>query len=616
MGSVVVCLGLLSGSGIAADNGGVSSATAMPAPDVPAIHHITDGQNRLISSKLSPRGEARSHASALYATAMLALDDPKHDLSLVLTQFQQIIALDPHFIDAQVEAADIMLQLGQIQAAMDQLAKAAAANPKSIDIQAALAYTQHLRGQNEDAVRLSKKVLAKVPEQATAMRVILEVASDQNDLAGGVLHVEDILKAADTTSTAWITLAKLYLETARASTKPPNGDSLNKTLLPIYQQAATKPPVEVETLTLLADTYRDLGRKRDALKTLKQGLTIAPNNVDLILRCADLETDLGQKADALKNYEKAYTISPMLTGLRETLGGIYLDNGKFTDAIRLFKEAQADSPGNISLAINLSLAYEGAHQPELAEACFHQVFASDSCPPEAYLQLAIFQMAADRIKDASATIAAAEKRFPTSAKVKFYEAIQHRYEKNYPAALNALQETRALAQGREAAILDTHYYLECAMTMNLAGQKEQFEQTLHEGLMKFPNSADLMNELAFFWADADTHLTEALALSKRAVELDPDNGAIQDTMGWVYFRMNDAKAALPYLQRAAILTNNDPVVQQHLGDTYLKLGLKSEAIAAWRRGLEKAPRNGDLASRIDAAQAQAKNAHTRSAPQP
>jgi tetratricopeptide (TPR) repeat protein len=125
-----------------------------------------------------------------------------------------------------------------------------------------------------------------------------------------------------------------------------------------------------------------------------------------------------------------------------------------------------------------------------------------------------------------------------------------------------------------------------------------------------------MNELAFFWADQGSHLPEALALSTRAAELDPGNGPIQDTEGWTYFQMGRAKDALPYLQRAAIMTNNDPVVLQHIGDAYLKLGLRREAIETWTRALKKDPRNGDLANRIDAAQAQANNAHSRSAPNP
>ncbi len=616
VGPAIFCLGLLCTPAICADN--ASAPSPVPTPDVVVTSHLTDGQDRMGTGKLSPKAEAKSRANALYTEAMLSLEDPKNNLQASLAELRQVAALDPHFTDAQVEIANLLLQLGQLSAALEQLQTAAAANPHSIDIEAALAYVQRLRGQNEEAVRLAKEALTKNPSQVTAMRVMLEVAGDQNDLAGGVLHVEDILKSngSNVPASSWLMLAKLYVEVARGSAHAVVGDSLNETLLPIYQEAAAKPPAEIETLTLLADTYRDLGRKRDALRALQQAVEIDPANVDIILRCAELETALGQKASALKHYEEAYALSPGMSGVRETLGGLYLDNQRFEDAVRLFQEALAESPHNISLAISLSIALEGAHRPDEAEASFQQVFASDSCPVEAYLQLAVFQLARDEPAKAAATLAAAQTRFPNSAKVRFYEAIQHRYEKNYTAALDSLDQTRLLAVGPEAGVLDMHFYLECAMTMNLAGQKDRFEATLHEGLVKFPNSADLMNELAFFWADEGTHLTEALALSKRAVELEPDNGPIQDTRGWVSFQMGEAKDALPYLQRAAFLTNNDPIVMQHLGDAYLKLSLRSEAIAAWRHGLEKAPRNGDLANRIDAALAQAKNAHTRSAPTP
>ena len=64
------------------------------------------------------------------------------------------------------------------------------------------------------------------------------------------------------------------------------------------------------------------------------------------------------------------------------------------------------------------------------------------------------------------------------------------------------------------------------------------------------------------------------------------------------------------------MTDNDPVVLQHIGDAYLKLGLRREAIDTWTRALGKDPHNGDLANRIDAALAQAKNVHLRSAPTP
>jgi tetratricopeptide (TPR) repeat protein len=389
------------------------------------------------------------------------------------------------------------------------------------------------------------------------MRVLLEVASDQNDLAGGVLHIEDILKAkaSEVTSAVWLSFARLYLEVARGEQFPPSGDVILRTRLPILQEAAAVPPPDVETLTLLAENYRDLGRKIEALSTLQRATALEPSNSDLVLQSAGLEAELGETTDAIKDYEKVYDVSPGLPGLREVLGDLYL-------------------------------------------------------------KLAIFQLEHNQLKAAGATLSTAQARFPQSAWVRFYQAIQHRYEKNYDAALASLAEVRALASGTDAGVLDPGYYLESALVLNLAGKKAQLESVLQEGVAKYPDNPELMNELAYFWADSGQHLAEALDLSRRATALDPSNGPILDTYGWVYFQMGQAKDALPYLQRAAIMTNNDPVVLQHVGDAYLKLGLRHEAIATWSRALEKDPRNGDLANRIDAAQAQAKNAQQRSAPRP
>ena len=610
-GPVLGWLGFFSLAGLHADIAG-------PSPALIPSSHLTDAQDRMMTGQLSPAAEAKSRANALYAQAMLLLENPAGNPQEALAQLRQVVALDPHDADASVKIANILLQSGQLDPALEQLQTAAAANPHSVSIEAALGFTQRLRGQNDEALRFSTDALTRDTSQSVAMRVLLEIAGDQNDLAGGVIHIEDILKtgAPNVPASAWLTLARLYTEVAQSDAQPPTGDTRLRTLLPIYQQAAAKPPPDVETLTLLSDTYRDLGRKYDALKTLQEVSALEPSNVDIILRCADLESSLDQKTEALRDYEEAYALNPDLSGLRETLGGLYLDNGRFEDAARVLQEALADAPDDPDVAISLGIAYDGSHHLEQAQACFLPVFASPSCPPEAYLKLAVFQLASEQFKEAASTLAAAQKRFPKSARVRFYQAIQYRYEKNYAAALDCLTQMRTLASGPETGALNPDYYLESALTLNLAGQKDRIEPVLSEGLAKYPDNPDLMNGLAYFWAEQGTHLPEALVLSSRAVQLEPDNGPIQDTRGWVYFQMGAAKDALPYLQRAAFMTNNDPVVLQHVGDAYLKLGLRREAIATWYRALEKDPRNGDLANRIDAALAQAKNAHLRSAPTP
>ena len=592
--------------------------------------HISDEGNRVLKGQLKPEADRRSHANALYAQAMLSLENvaSADDQQRAMQLFRQVVDLDPNFSDAQLKLANLLLQSGQFDEAHQQLTTLAKSHPGSVPVEVELGYTERLRGQNEEAQRLCARALAADCSQTLAMRVLLEVSADQQDLSGGVLRVEDILKAGGTSvpASAWLALDRLYLEYARGQNNTLTNDQILRTRLPILQVAVAKVPGDADTWTELAKTYRGLGRKIDALTALQRASSLSPSDADLLGHCAELELDLERKDDAIRDYEKAYALNPDLQiiaedgvhhqALRDLLGRLELDNKRFDAAVALYEKALEASPQDPNLEIDLGIAYEATHQPDKAQACFQQVFNSTSCPEDAYLELAFFQISHKEIPQAGETLASALQRFPQSAWVRYYQGLQYRCEKNYDAALASFAQVRSLATGTQAGVLNEDFYIQDALTLDLAGKKDQSEGVLREGLNHFPDNADLMNELAYFWAEQGSHLPEALALSRRAGALEPDNGPIMDTCGWVYFQMGQVKDSLPYLQRAAVMTNNDPVVLQHVGDALLKLGLKREAIETWTRALEKDPHNGDLTSRIDAAQAQATNVHLRSAPKP
>ncbi len=586
-------------------------------PSPPAVTHVTDGQDRLMSGRLSADSETKAEANALYADAMICLDSTERNVDKALGDLRQVVKLDPGFDEAQIRMADVMLESGQLDPAYAELMQAEAKNPHSAEIEATLGYTQRLRGRNAEAQRLSAQALARDPSQAISMRVLLEIAGDQDDLAGAVFSIEDILRRnADAPASSWLALGRLYMEIARSEPHPLANDTVLKTLLPIYREAASVGPSDVERLTLLAETYQDLDRKEEALDTLRQAEGLEPSNVDLLLSSAKLEMDLDEKARALHDYQRAYELNPNLAGLRDKLGRLYLDNKRFADAVRIFQDALADQPGDPDLEADLGVAYEGSHDEAHAQDSFQRAFASTSCPPEAYLKLAVFQLSNRQVQAAGETLGLARKRFPDSTQVLYYQAIQDRYAKKYSDALACLDAMRRLASPADTDVFSPDYYLEGALTMSLAGRDAEVEPLLREGREKYPENSALMNELAYLWADHGEHLDEALVLGQQAAKLDPDNGAIQDTCGWIYFKMGKANEALPYLQRAAVMTDNDPVVLQHVGDALWKLGHRHEALDAWRLGLQKDPTNHDLATRIIAVQAQATHAYPRSAPNP
>jgi tetratricopeptide (TPR) repeat protein len=105
------------------------------------------------------------------------------------------------------------------------------------------------------------------------------------------------------------------------------------------------------------------------------------------------------------------------------------------------------------------------------------------------------------------------------------------------------------------------------------------------------------------WAEQNMHLDEAEEMIGKALEIDPDNGAYLDSLGWVKFRKGRYDEALRDLLRAAqSLTRDDPVVFDHIGDTYAKLNRVPQALEYWQKAFALNPENKLLAEKIESTQ--------------
>ena len=96
-----------------------------------------------------------------------------------------------------------------------------------------------------------------------------------------------------------------------------------------------------------------------------------------------------------------------------------------------------------------------------------------------------------------------------------------------------------------------------------------------------------LNYFGYMLADRGVRLDEALGYIKKAVELEPANGAYLDSLGWAYFKLGKYDLAEENLNKAIQHTPNDPTVQDHLGDVYQKTGRLRLAAAHWERALQE-----------------------------
>jgi len=111
-----------------------------------------------------------------------------------------------------------------------------------------------------------------------------------------------------------------------------------------------------------------------------------------------------------------------------------------------------------------------------------------------------------------------------------------------------------------------------------------------------PDDADALNYLGYTWVDRGENLTEAFAMINKALKLDPNSGAITDSLGWAHYKLGQYQEAKKKLEDAVALSPSSATIIDHLGDVYWKLGRFREAGYQWERALEFDPTDEERAN--------------------
>ncbi|HVQ34442.1 MAG TPA: tetratricopeptide repeat protein, partial [Candidatus Bathyarchaeia archaeon] len=118
------------------------------------------------------------------------------------------------------------------------------------------------------------------------------------------------------------------------------------------------------------------------------------------------------------------------------------------------------------------------------------------------------------------------------------------------------------------------------------GRYAEAETELRAAIRLAPGSAEAFNYLGYSLADRGERLEDSVQLIKRALEIDPHNGAYLDSLGWAYFRLGRAEEARTALEQAVREFPRDATVLEHLGDVHAALGDNASARAFWQRALD------------------------------
>ena len=104
---------------------------------------------------------------------------------------------------------------------------------------------------------------------------------------------------------------------------------------------------------------------------------------------------------------------------------------------------------------------------------------------------------------------------------------------------------------------------------------------------------------AYYLSVREENLEKALEMATEAVESNPENSSFLDTLGWVYFKMENYEQAHNYIQQSIDTGEASAEVFEHMGDVFEAQGEIEEARDWWEKALDEEPERTHLNEKLE-----------------
>ncbi|QOY86361.1 tetratricopeptide repeat protein [Paludibaculum fermentans] len=616
-------------------------ATAPKNPKASAYYHAALGHLYAeLAAQYGGRGEYVSKAIDNYKLAMR--EDPEtaslaQDLSdlylqsgqirTAVTEFEDFVKKNPEDVNARRILARLYtarIREGQqtrpneemMKAAIEQYEKIGEKAPRDVDNWLMLGRLHKLAQNSSASEKAYKKALAIDAENEDALTGLAMVYSDLGDTVSAsqvlrkVADKNPSLRTLTALAAAYEQLKdyKLAAETYRRAVdmnkenpdlRRAYGEALFKgedydTAKGVFEDLSKEDSSDLLSVLRLSQIYR---QKRDFAKAdeySQKAKKLDPNNLEIQYNEVSLLEAQGKTPEAIARLKEILDAMPKKTDsvgergnrviLLEKLGLLYRITEQTPNAVATFREIAELEPESASRAqAQIIDAYRAGK--DFASAEKEAKLASQKYPNDRLIKSVVSSLQTDlgHFKEAEATL---KSLMDGKSDRETWLSLSQVYEKskNYSEMAKAIDTAEKLSTTDDEK--ENVHFLRGAM-YERQKKFDLAEEEFRKSLKVNPESAAALNYLGYMLADRNVRLPEALELIKKAVDLEPNNGAYMDSLGWVYFRMNRLDEAVAQLRGALERGSRDPTVHDHLGDVYSGLNKWKDALAQWELALRE-----------------------------
>jgi len=556
------------------------------------------------------------------------------DKASAIDLLKEVIASDPS-IDARVALATIYTLDRNIPAAEATLKSALNESPENIQLLTALTNLYMMTGKPEMGASTAEKLIAAAEKRPEGYIILANI----HRAAGDAEKARETLKRGIRNSSEPVQLEKIlaadYLESMKLAEASetvssilekdpgdPEGLFLRGRLLILENKPKEALPdlkaySEANPRSPFGHYFYGLanmmtGNATAAKTAFSDAVTLAPkyDEASFMLAASYIQTGEVKLADSMA--QKLQSRNPSFPGLSFLLGDIRSRQDRLDEAIRHFEAHARANPqdakgfarlaaaqrasGNANAAlINAEKSLSIAADDEVLALALTIDLASKNikraldringqiskAPDRAPLYVLL-----GKVHEAANDLAKAEEAFKSALKKddKLYRAYVELG--NLYSRKGSLDE--ALKQYRESVRVNPGALASYMVIGMLTEKQDDFNGAIEaykKALEINPKFAPAANNLAWLYSEKGGNIDVALTLAETAKEQLPNEPAISDTLGWIYYKKQAYLKAVTLLEESAGKLPNEPAIRYHLGMAYYKKGDTARARQELRKAL-------------------------------
>ena len=497
---------------------------------------------------------------------------------------------------------------------MENYPQAAVSFNKVLDIDPAndaamyeLANMSFAQNKQTEAERLIRNAVTVRPDNEWYWSFLAEIYKKTNNISELVLVLEELIRLAPDKEEHYYDRANAFMILKKTDQAVAAYDEIESKFGSSQSLSAAKQRILLQQ-----------GKPEKVQQELEKQIQDKPEDVRNYLYLSEVYTKSGNRDKAIEILNKAKAVDPANAMIRLALADNYKALKQFDNTFIELKVAFADPNLNVDEKVRIVLSFfpmfadftAKAYANELAsimtkthpdEAKAFAVYgdvlfqekkyneARDAYKKALKLNDQIYQIWEQLLRievsqgDFQQAIADGEEGlavFPNQAELYLYTGIAYAQTKKHDKAVSYLKNAADLET--EDPEIRAQIFSTLGDSYNALKKFKESDQSYEKALEINPDNSYVLNNYAYYLSLRGENLDKAEKMSRRSVQLNPNNASSEDTYAWILFKLKRYTEAKTWIEKALRNdTSNNSTQVEHYGDILYLLGEKDLALQHW-----------------------------------